>query len=223
MVAPRSHVGYSTNPLYFWCLDSFFGNGWIEWTILTQTRNVRSVTKIWPTEYLSVWLILGNRRSSEGLRSFKPQIELIWSLFSSWLGISKWTQVPGFNPAFAKKYCKASDKVVECEDCEKRFHASCAKLLKLESGNGSWYCTNCKANCGLCSGAVLKDHKAVQCDICEMWVHNGCSLITESQCETLQGTNCTWICPKCEFFNFSDSFFFFFFFFGWSVKLRKSN
>ena len=66
---------------------------------------------------------------------------------------------------------------------------------------------NCKADCGLCSGAVLKDHKAVQCDSCEMWVHNGCSFIKESQYETLQNTNCTWICPKCEFFNFSDSFF----------------
>ena len=65
------------------------------------------------------------------------------------------------------------------------------------------YC-NCKADC---SGAVLKDHKAVQCDNCKMWVHNGCSFITESQYETLQNTNCTWIFPKCEFFNFSDSFF----------------
>ena len=87
-----------------------------------------------------------------------------------------------------QKYCKASDKVVECEDCEKRFHASCAKfgkneLLKLESGNESWYCTNCKADCGLCSDAVLKDHKAVQCDNCEMWVHNGCPFVTVSQYE----------------------------------------
>ena len=23
----------------------------------------------------------------------------------------------------------------------------------------------------------------------------------------LQNSSCTWICPKCEFFNFSDSFF----------------
>ena len=40
-----------------------------------------------------------------------------------------------------------------------------------------------------------------------MWVHNGCSFITESQYETLQNTNRTWICPKCEFFNIFDSFF----------------
>ena len=47
----------------------------MEWNLLTQTRNVRSVTKISPTEYLSVWHILGNCRSSEGLRSFKPSKE----------------------------------------------------------------------------------------------------------------------------------------------------
>ena len=74
------------------------------------------------------------------------------------------------------------------------------ELLELESGNGSWYCTNCKADCGLCSGAVLYGHKAVQCDKCEMWIHNKCSLITESEFDSVENTNCTWICPKCDFF-----------------------
>ena len=68
-----------------------------------------------------------------------------------------------------QKYCKASEKSVKCEECEKRFHTSCIsldekELLELESGNGSWYCTNCKADYVLCSGAVLYGHKAVQCD-----------------------------------------------------------
>ena len=31
--------------------------------------------------------------------------------------------------------------------------------------------------------------------------------IAETQYETVNNTNCTWICPKCEFCNFSDSFF----------------
>ena len=40
-----------------------------------------------------------------------------------------------------------------------------------------------------------------------MWIHNKCSLITESEFDSIENTNCTWICPKCDFFNFSDSFF----------------
>ena len=48
----------------------------MEWILLAQTRNVGLVTKIPTTEYLDQCLTsirkLGNRRSSEGLRSFKP-------------------------------------------------------------------------------------------------------------------------------------------------------
>ena len=165
----------------------------------------------------------GNRRSAEGLRSFKSSngTNLITLLILA--GDMEMNPSPRFQCRLCKKYCKASDKVIECEDCEKRFHASYAKLgdnelLKLEAGNGSWYCTNYKADCGLCSGAVLKDHKAVQCDNCEIWVHNGCSFITESQYETLQNTNCTWICPKCEIF-----YLFQFLFFDDQLNLENQN
>ena len=87
----------------------------------------------------------------------------------------------------------------------------------VDSLDGAWYCTNCKADCGLCSGAVLKGHKAVRCDSCDMWIHNECSFIAETQYEIVNNTNCTWICPKCEFFNFSDSFF------GEQVNLETEN
>ena len=42
-------------------------------------------------------------------------------------------------------------------------------------------------------------------------------LIVETQYETVNNSNCTWICPKCEFFNFSDSFF------GEQVNLETEN
>ena len=108
--------------------------------------------------------------------------------------------------------CKVSDKVIKCTDCGKRFHAKCSNLgaddlLTIETGNSDWYCTNCKADCGLCSGAVLSVHKAVQCDGCEMWIHNECSFTTEAEYENVLKSCCAWICPKCDFFNFSDSFF----------------
>ena len=74
-----------------------------------------------------------------------------------------------------------------------------------------------KLDCGLCSGAVLKGHKAVRCDSCDVWIHNECSFIADTQYDTMNNTNCTWICPKCEFFNFSDSFF------GEQVNLETEN
>ena len=47
----------------------------------------------------------------------------------------------------------------------------------------------------------------MQCDSCEMWIHNEYSYISLGEYETLENTNCTWICPKCEVFNFSNSYF----------------
>ena len=121
---------------------------------------------------------LGNRRSSGGLRSFKPSKGT--NLFILIILAVDIEMNPGarFQCGLCKKYCKASDRLLECEECEKtlprfmrkiRFHASCSnlgdnELLRIESRDGVWYCTNCKADCGLCSGAVLKGHKAVQCD-----------------------------------------------------------
>ena len=156
---------------------------------------------------------LGNCRSSEGLHSFKPSngTNLITLLILA--GDIEMNPDPRFQCRLCKKYSKASDKVIKCEDCEKRFHASCSKLgdselLKLKSGNGSWYCTNCKADCGLCSDAVLKNHKAVQCDNCEMWVHNGCSFMTESQYETLQNTTVPGFAQNVYFSTFPILFFY---------------
>ena len=68
---------------------------------------------------------------------------------------------------------------------------------------------SCDTECdsAVCSRAVLNGHKAVQCDGCELWIHNECSFISEDDYDNVLTTRCTWICPKCDFFNFSDSFF----------------
>ena len=131
-------------------------------------------------------------------------------------------QWPRSQCGLCQRYCKASERLLQCEECEKGFHASCSnlgynQLLKFWSGDGAWYCTYCKADCGLCSGAVLKGHKAVRFDSCDMWIHNECPFIAEIQYEIVNNPNCTWICPKCEFFNFSDSFF------GEQVNLETEN
>ena len=165
---------------------------------------------------------LRNRRSSEGLRSFKPSKGTKLFILIILAGDIEMNPGPRCHCGLCKKYCKASDRLLECEEFEKRFHASCSnfgdnELLRIESGDGAWYCTNCKADCGLCSGTVLKGHKAVWCDSCDMWIHNECSFTAETQYETVNNTNCTWSCPKCKFFNFSDSFF------GEQVNLDTEN
>ena len=104
---------------------------------------------------------LGYRRSSEGLRSFKPSKGTNLFILIILAGDVEMNPGPRFQCGLCKKYCKASDRFIECEECEKRFHASCLnlgddELLRIESGDEAWYCTNCKADCGLCSGAVLK-------------------------------------------------------------------
>ena len=56
-------------------------------------------------EYLSAWQVLGNLEIAEVLRDYvasDPQRGHICLFLSSWLGISKWTQVTGFNVAYAK-------------------------------------------------------------------------------------------------------------------------
>ena len=155
---------------------------------------------------------LGNRRSSERLRHFNSSKGTNLAILIILAGDIETNPGPRSRWSLCKKYCKVSDKVIECTDCEKRFHAKCSNLgdddlLKIETGNNDWYCTNCKADCGLCSDAVLSVHKAVQCDGCEMWIHNECSFIAEAEYENVLKSGCTWICPKCEFFNFSDSLF----------------
>ena len=165
---------------------------------------------------------LGNRRSSEGQYSFKPSKRTKLFILIILAGDIEMNPGPRFQCGLCKKYCKTSDRLLECEKCEKCFHTSCSnfgdnELLRIESGDGAWYCTNCSADCGLCSGAFLRGHKAVQCASCDMWIHNECSFIVKTQYETVNNTNCTLICPKCECFNFSD------FFFGERMNLETEN
>ena len=84
-----------------------------------------------------------------------------------------------FQCGLCKKYCKASDRLLECQECEKRFHASCSnlgdnELLRIESGDGAWYCTNCKADCGSstvgflllqCSSGVVRHPRDLQVSV----------------------------------------------------------
>ena len=86
---------------------------------------------------------LGKCRSSEGLRIFTPSKGTNLPILIILAGDIEMNPGPRSQCRLCKKYCKASEKSVKCEECEKRFHTSCIsldekELLELESGNGSW-------------------------------------------------------------------------------------
>ena len=68
------------------------------------------------------------RRSFEGLRSFKPSKGTNLFVLIILAGNIEMNPGPRFQCGLCKKYCKASDRLLECEKCEKRFHASCSNL-----------------------------------------------------------------------------------------------
>ena len=88
---------------------------------------------------------LGNRRSSDGLCSFKPSKGTNLFILIILAGDIEMNPGPRFQyNGLCKKYSKASDRLVECEECGKRFHASCSnlgddELLRTESGDGACY------------------------------------------------------------------------------------
>ena len=68
---------------------------------------------------------LGNRRSSEGLRSFKPSKGTNLFILIILAGDIEMNPGPRFQCGLCKK---ASDRLIECEECEKRFPASWSNL-----------------------------------------------------------------------------------------------
>ena len=78
---------------------------------------------------------LGIRRSSEGLRSFKPSRGTHLLVLIILAGDIEINPGPRFQCRQCKKYCKATDKVVKCQECSKCFHVSCANLSEKELGS----------------------------------------------------------------------------------------
>ena len=75
---------------------------------------------------------LGNRRSSEGLRSFKPSRGTNLLVLIILAGDIEKNPRPRSQCRQCKKYCKATDKVVKCHEGSKRFHVSSADLSEKE-------------------------------------------------------------------------------------------
>ena len=155
----------------FYRLALFLALGFCFWKWINTIGTEKTCGNI--SQFLAYSRKLDNRRSSEGLQNFKPSKGTSLLTLIILAGDIEMNPGPRFLCRLCKKYCKAAGKFVTCNDCEKRFHATCAILSEKELSNMKteyepWYSSDCKADCGLCSGAVLNSHKAVQCDKCSL-------------------------------------------------------
>ena len=53
-----------------------------------------------------------------------------------------------------------------------------------------------KFPCKICNNAVAKNHHAVQCDRCQLWVHIKCNKINLQTYKFLQKSSFAWYCLK---------------------------
>ena len=54
-----------------------------------------------------------------------------------------------------------------------------------------------KYPCGICEKSVKSNHKAVQCDICNLWSHTKCNNISRNEYSLLETSDKKWACVKC--------------------------
>ena len=54
-----------------------------------------------------------------------------------------------------------------------------------------------KYPCTVCGRSVTQNHKALQCDYCDQWVHIKCNLIDKKTYELLKQHESPWSCIKC--------------------------
>ena len=51
--------------------------------------------------------------------------------------------------------------------------------------------------CGICCKPVASNHRAVQCDVCDLWIHIKCNSISPKEYEKLMESDNQWTCIKC--------------------------
>ena len=63
-----------------------------------------------------------------------------------------------------------------------------------------------KFPCKICSKSVAKNHQAICCDLCKIWVHTKCNKINAATYNMLLNDETKWFCIECskETFSFSS-------------------
>ena len=55
-----------------------------------------------------------------------------------------------------------------------------------------------KFPCKICLKPVAINQRAIQCDLCDFWLHTKCIGVTKEEYIRLQNSSCTWICQSCQ-------------------------
>ena len=53
--------------------------------------------------------------------------------------------------------------------------------------------------CGICGKSVNCNHKAIQCDLCDFWIHIKCNGLNANDYASLQKSSEKWFCSKCVY------------------------
>ena len=66
-----------------------------------------------------------------------------------------------------------------------------------------------KSPCGTCNKAVTRKHKGIRCDNsdCEQWYHIDFQNLRSTIYESLDSSNCSWVCLECALPNLSTPHF----------------
>ena len=79
-----------------------------------------------------------------------------------------------------------SDKAVECDKCSSWVHIKCNKIsnkrYKNWDSNVYFECKRCNS-CNICNKIVGINHNAIECEICNRWVHIKCNKFDKKEYE----------------------------------------
>ena len=54
-----------------------------------------------------------------------------------------------------------------------------------------------KFPCKICKKSVHSNHKSIQCDLCDNWIHLKCNKLNDTDYNSLKASNEPWYCISC--------------------------
>ena len=58
-----------------------------------------------------------------------------------------------------------------------------------------------KFPCKICKKSVNSNHRSIQCDLCDNWIHLKCNNLNDIDYNVLKNSNEPWYCISCTTVN----------------------